>query len=393
MSDVEQQMEQIMQEEEEKESRRPAKRTNNESAIIDSVSAKRLKNSPQKRVSSGSTGSEKANPRKLDAVTGQLTSKNYYCVNNKAYYFFNLLVDNVSKTYYGDASHFQQLRVDATYTIEPVCDKSDNKIDNHIYISKVTECKNVEKIVVIKRFVEQNEFDCEETVSVVAKFKYGFKLLDSDLYKCVYVINYGDSYKSAASVQVECQANFRKWAACIKDETIMDEHMLLEYFSNVQDQMVNLYRVKCQQSNGNYKNFALQNMTQMSIAEKPVCKISEDDDNIISISRSNKRVIAGAIEKLTVERQSNERFTFNYVLEKETEPVRAYFYVKQQNDKKNDKLLQMETDLNQLNDLIVNNVVRVYIYVVAGLNTTGTTNYNVLGLTKQDLDDYKYSTL
>ncbi|WBB27227.1 LEF-3 [Mythimna sequax nucleopolyhedrovirus] len=384
MSDVEQQLEQIMQEVEE-ESCKPIKRSNSERASND-VPAKRLKGSPQKRVSSGSTGSEKASVKKLETVTGQLTCKNMYCVNNEAYYFFNFMVDNVPKTYYGNAGHFQQLRVDATYTIEPVCDK-------RISISKITECKNVEKIVVIKRFVEQNDFDCEETVSVVAKFKFGFKLLDSDLYKCVYVINYGDDYESATPVQIECQANFRKWAACIKNETITDEHMLLEYFTNVQDQMINLYRVKCQQSNGNYKNFALQNMTQLSIAEKPVCQISEDDDTITSISRSNKRVIAGVIEKLTVERQSNERFTFNYVLENETEPVRASFYVKQQNDKKNDKLLQLETDLNQLNDLIVNNVERVHIYVVAGLNMTGTPNYNVLGLTKQNVDDYKYSTL
>nr|QEE80000.1 lef-3 [Mamestra configurata nucleopolyhedrovirus A] len=385
MSDVEQQLEQIMQEEEE--SRKPVKRTNNERATIDNVPpTKRFKNSPQKRVSSGSTGSEKASTTIIPTVTGQLRSKNMYCVNNKAYYFFNFTVNNETKTYYGNAGHFQQLRIDATYTIEPVCDQD-------VYISKITESKNAEKIVVIKRSVEQNEFDCEETVSVVAKFKYGFKLLDSDLYKCVYVINYGDSYENSSSVQIECQANYRKWADCIKNETITDEHMLLEYFKNVQDQMMNLYRVKCQQSNGNYKNFALQNMTQMSIAEKPVCQISEDEDNIISISRSNKRVIAGVIEKLTVERQSNERFTFNYVLENETEPVRACFYVKQQNDKKNDKLLQLEANLNQLNDLIVNKVHRVYIYVVAGLSTTGTTNYNVLGLTKQNLKDDLYLSM
>jgi hypothetical protein len=382
MSTVEQQLEQIM---DEACTKQPTKRSIEDNDDV-AINAKRSKPSPQKRVSSGSTGSEKSGVRKLETVTGQLTCKNMFCVNNEAFYFFNFMVNNVSKTYYGNAGHFQQLRVDTTYTIEPVCDK-------RVYISKITECKNVEKAIVIKRFVEQNEFDCEETVSVVAKFKYGFKLLDSDLYKCVFVINYGDSYENAAPVQIESQANFRKWAACIKNETITDEHMLLEYFANAQDQMVNLYRVKCQQSNGNYKNFALQNMTYMTTADKPVCQISEDVDTINSISRSNKRVMMGVIEKLSVERQSNERFTINYVLENELEPVKASFYAKQINDKKNDKLLQLETDLNQLNDLITNNVDRVIIYVVAGVNMTGNTNYNVLGLTKQNLDNDRYTSL
>ncbi|ACI28805.1 agip104 [Agrotis ipsilon multiple nucleopolyhedrovirus] len=344
------------------------------------------RSSPQKRLSNVSTTSSDSTIKKIGkTVTGQLVTKNMYCVNNEAFYLFKFLIENVSKNYYGNAGHYQTLRIDATYEIELVYE------NKRLGIGKATECKDSEKIVVVKRFVEQSDFDSEDTVSVAVKFKYGFKVLDSDLYKVVFVVNYGDNYENCQHVQIECMANLKRWTACIKDETIFNEHNLLEYFYNAQNQMFNLCRVKCQQSNGNYKNFSIQNITHLSLAAvKPACLINEDPEKISSISRSNKRVVHGLVNKIKVEHQTPERYSIAYTLKNESEEwVRGSFYVRQQqqqNDKKSDKLeklVKLETDLNQLNDLIENDIVMVHIYVAADLSSK---NYNVLGLTKIELD-------
>ncbi|AIZ48651.1 lef-3 [Agrotis segetum nucleopolyhedrovirus B] len=338
--------------------------------------------SPQKRLSNVSTTSSDSTTKKIGkTVTGQLVTKNMYCVNNEAFYLFKFLIENVSKNYYGNAGHFQTLRIDATYEIELVYE------NKRLGIAKATECKDSEKVVVVKRFVEQGDFDSEDTVSVAVKFKYGFKVLDSDSYKAVFIVNYGDKYENCQHVQIECMANLKRWSACIKDETIFTEHNLLEFFHNAQNQMFNLCRVKCQQSNGNYKNFSIQNITHLSLAVvKPACLINEDPESVSSISRSNKRILHGVVSKINVERQSSERFSISYMLKNESEEwVRGSFYVRQ-NDKKNDKLEKLEkleTDLNQLNELIENDILTVYIYVAVDLSTK---NYNVLGLTKMELD-------
>ncbi|AIE47790.1 lef3 [Peridroma alphabaculovirus] len=339
--------------------------------------AKRAKGSPQKRVSSGSTSSESSSRKLGKTVSGQLVTKNMYCVNNEAFYLFKFLVDNVSKNYYGNASHFQNLQVDTTYDIDLAYE------NKRIVIAKATESKAVEKTLVVKRFVEQSDFDGEDTVSIVVKFSHGFKVLDADAYKAVFVVNFGDSYETCYQVQLECMANLSRWSACIKDDTITNEHELLEYFYNAQNKMFNFCRIKCQQSNGNYKNFSLQNITQLSLASKPVCVVSEESENISSISRSNKRVLQGTVAKINVERQSADRFSIAYTLvDGGDEWVRGSFFVKQ-NDKKSEKLDKLETDLNQLNDLIENDIVKVYIYVAVDLTSR---NYNVLGLTKVETE-------
>lgn len=351
------------------------------------VEKKRARNvgqqSPQKRVSGGSMTSNESMTKKIGkTLTGQLVTKNMYCVNNEPFYLFKFLIENVSKNYYGNASHFQSLRIDAIYDIELVYE------NKRLGIAKATECKDTEKVTIVKRFVEQSDFDGEDTVSVAVKLKYGFKVLDSDMYKAIFVVNYGESIDNYYQVQIECMANLKRWSGCIKDETIVDEHALLEYFYNAQNQMFNLCRVKCQQSNGNYKNFSIQNITQLSLAlVKPACLINEDPDNISSISRSNKRVVHGIVNKINVERQNAERFTIAYTLKNETEDwIRGSFYVRQQqNDKKNyklEKLEKLETDLNQLNELIENDILVVHIYVAVDLTSK---NYNVLGLTKFEL--------
>ncbi|AAZ38264.1 LEF-3 [Agrotis segetum nucleopolyhedrovirus A] len=352
--------------------------------------------SPQKRMSTGSVGSNESTTKKIGRiVTGQLVTKNMYSVNNEPFYLFKFLIENVSKNYYGNASHFQTLRIDTTYEVELVYE------NKRLNIAKITECKDREKIILMKRFVEQSDFDGEDTISVAVKLKYGFKVIESDAYKVVFIVNYGETYETCYQVQIECMANLKRWSACIKDASIVDENDLLEYFYKAQDKMFSLCRVKCQQSNGNYKNFSIQNITQMQAApQKPVCTINEDPNNISSISRSNKRVLEGLLKKITVERDSEYRFTVSYMLKDENtdgdleeESVRASIYIRQQqNEKKNkvDKLEKLETDLNQLNELIDEDIVNVYIYVTVDLISKA---YNVLGLTKYEIDSGTFEGL
>ncbi|AYN45040.1 lef-3 [Alphabaculovirus alterspexiguae] len=352
---------------------------------------KRTKHSPQKRVSMESNASNASSSSKKigKTVTGQLVTKNMYCINNEAYYLFKFLVDNVSKNYYGNAGHFQSLRDDATYELELVYE------NKRLAIAKATECKNVENMILIKKHLEQSDFDGEDTVSVTVKFKYGFKVIDSDAYKCVFVVNFGDAYENCRAVQIECMTSLAKWANCIRDEDIISESNLLEFFDSSQNQTFNLCRVKCQLSNGNYKNFSIQDITYVTRVDTPACDIAEDEDAIANISRLNKRILFGEIKKCNVTHPSPERFTVTYTLkdpEFKEEIIRASFFVKI-NDKKNDKfekLEKLETDLNQLQDLIESDIIKVYIYVSVDLSTK---NYNVLGMTKIEIDTDIYEGL
>ncbi|ACI47462.1 LEF-3 [Spodoptera litura nucleopolyhedrovirus II] len=335
--------------------------------------------SPTKRLSNGSTTSVESVSKKIPkSVTGQLVTKNMYCVNNEAFYLFKFLVDNVPKNYYGNNNMFQSLKCDHMYELELVYE------NKRLAIAKATQCKNTEKIIMVKRYVEPIDFDGEDTITVGAKLKFGFKLIDNDSYKAVFIINHGDDLDSSCPVQIECMGNLKRWAASIKDENIIDENSLLEYFNERRDTMFNLYRIKCQQSNGNYKNFSLQNITQISSMAEPEFEIDEDEDNVTNISRLNKRVVHGLVNKVNVERQSEDRFSISYQVVNDDEWIRGSFFIKNQqyNDKRNDKmerLEKLETDLNQLNDLIEGEILKVEIYVAVDI---GSKNCNVLGLTK-----------
>ncbi|CDG72705.1 Late expression factor 3 lef-3 [Spodoptera exigua multiple nucleopolyhedrovirus] len=365
-------------------------------------------NSPSKRMSSGSTASVDSMTKKISkTVTGQLVTKNMYCVNNEGFYLFKFLVDNVPKNYYGNNNLYQTLELDNIYEIELVYE------NKRLAIDRITLCKNMDKTIVVKRFVEPIDFDGEDTITVGAKLKYGFKLIDTDAYKVVFIINHGKDRDSYCPVQIECMANLKRWAACIKDENITNERSLLEYFNAVQNKMFNLYRVKCQQSNGNYKNFSIQNITQISMMNDPEFNIVEDENNLCNISRSNKRVVCGQIARVNVERQSDDRFSISYQLiderdekDERDEWIKGSFYVKNNNnDKRNnnnnngnssnsdkmdklekmkmDKLEKLEIDLNQLNDLIDDDIYKVLIYVAVDITTN---NCTVLGLTKIEID-------
>jgi Nucleopolyhedrovirus late expression factor 3 (LEF-3) len=374
----------------------PKKRPMQNNEVDCDYDAKRSKPSPQKRMSTGSTCSNASSSttsiKIANSVTGQLVTKNMYSVNNEAFYLFKFLVENVSKNYYGNASYFQQLNVNEVYMLELAYE------NKRINIAKATLCKNKDKQVVMKRYVQQSDFDGDDTVSIIVKFKLGFKLLDSNLYKTVFVARYGDTFDTSYPVQIECQAALKRWANVIKDESIATDSELLEYFSNAQNKMVNLWRIKCQQTNGNYKNFNMQEITQMACADDDDSAIIDDDDNITNLSRANKRIVDGAVFKINAERQSEDRFSITYVLNDNTkESLRGAYYVqkqqnesKQRTDKKNDRLELLQTNINQLNDLIENDIVKVQIYVLGDLMTN---NYNVLGLTKYDLKDDVYQSV
>ena len=347
--------------------------------------------SPKKRLSNESTNSVDSITKKISkTVTGQLVTKNMYCVNNEPFYLFKFLVDNVAKNYYGNSNMFKTLKIDFVYEIELVYE------NKRLAIANATLCKDIEKVVVVKQFVDPSDFDSEDTITVGAKLMCGFKLLDNDLFKAVFIVNYGETLDNSRLAQIECMANLKRWAASIKDETISDENSLLAYFHNRQDVMVTLYRIKCNQSNGNFKNFALQNITQISTSDDDFY-IQEDDESATSISRLNKRIYYNEITKVNVERQSEDRFSISYQMkETDDEWHRGSFFIKQNNngggnDKKNDakveKLEKLETDLNQLNDLIENDILRVYICVSVDMTSNNcNNNCNVLGFTKIEID-------
>nr|AGE61322.1 LEF-3 [Chrysodeixis chalcites nucleopolyhedrovirus] len=354
----------------------PLKRSNNKS---DAMS-----------ISTGSVGSS-AGPMRQNRVVGELVARNTLSINNESFYLFKVLIDNVSKEYYGDASQFYAMKLNKKYNLTITYEKK------RYYITDFKESSEPDKKVNVKRFVCQKDFDDSEIISVLAKFQFGFKLMENDLYKMIFVVSFTNDFSSRSEgklYQIECSATLQKISAAFK-QSFDNESDLLEFFVNNQNRMINLMRIKCHQSNNNYKSFIIMDITQIERA-KDAAMLKEDKNSILSVSRQNKRVIVGKITRVQAEQYGNDRLSisFNLFEQDNNDPLKGTFFCGNNNKGNNEdrlqKLVKIKMDLNQLNDMIAENITEVEFYIVAD---NVSRNYNIIGVTAYEHEQQQYYSI
>lgn len=351
-------------------------------------------NSNKKRMSASSVSSDASSTikRGFKVVKGELITKNTISINDEPFYLFKFLINNESKEYYGDASQYHNMKENLFYEVSLNCQ------NRMIYIGGYKICKNADKNVISKKFLQQANFDSGDNVSVIALFKYGFKMMNQDVYKLVFHVKIGESLSSSDLKEIECTSNFKKMAGVFGNKDVLNENELVLNFYHYMDTIVTLSRVKCNQNNSNYKSLTFTDMTLI----KECANFDENSmicrGNVPNVSRqSNKQILFGALQHLTAEHvsspttnQDNDRFQINYkIKDGDDESIPASFFAK--NSKNSHKSLQkLETDLNQLNDLIESGIMDVDIYVIVDIKKS---HYNVLGITKKEIDTNSYECL
>lgn len=338
---------------------------------------KKLKlSSPMKRQSSTEQSSPKKN---FKSIKGELVAKNTISINNENFYLLKFLVDNKSKEYYCNVSQFNDIKENMTYEVSLTYNKK-------IFVDSFKECKDNNNGCIIKKYLPLSDFDENETVSIYAQFKHGFKLLDGDIYKMVFYVWCGNTAEEADLKEIECMSTLKKIAEMIKEKSIKTENDLLEYFMQTENSIIILNRVKCQNTNNYYRSWSIQNITQMQVSND--CDLSFDSEGeIMSISRGRKRIEMHKIYKIAADQIGTfDRLAITFQSDMSTdEQLKATYYY---NKSKNNNIDAIIADLNQLTDLIENDIVQAYAYVTIDLDSI---KYNLLGITKNEIDSNTYS--
>ncbi|AOL56778.1 LEF-3 [Chrysodeixis includens nucleopolyhedrovirus] len=341
-------------------------------------------------ISSSSTSSN-TGPLRQNRVVGELVAKNTLSINNEAFYLFKVLIDNVSKEYYGDASQFYSMKLNKLYNLTITYEKK------RYYISDFKESSEPDKKVNVKQSVCQKDFDDNEIISTSAKFQFGFKLMENDLYKMVFVVAFSNDFLSEGKLyQIECSATLQKINTAFK-QNFQKESDVIEFFVNCQNKMMNLMRIKCNQSNNNYKSFIIMDITQIE-KTKNAKMLIEDNNTIVSCSRQNKRVIVSKITRIQTEQFGNDRLsiTFNMFKQLNSDPLKGtFFYGNNRNANSNEdnrlqKLAKIKMDLNQLNDMISDGMAEVDFYIVVDAVPR---NYNIIGVTVFEQSERQYFSI
>ncbi|ABY65791.1 late expression factor 3 [Orgyia leucostigma nucleopolyhedrovirus] len=332
--------------------------------------------------------------RNFKTFTGELLTKNMISINNETFYLFKFLTENLSKEYYGNAGQYQGMRVNNVYEI--TLDYRNKKI----CIGSYKECKNKDNAVRVQRQLCCNNFESGDTVSVYARLKCGFNLLDNDNYKIVlHLLIADDDATNVTPKEIECTANLKKFTTAITDCAICTSNDLLAYFNKNEDKILKLQRVKCNQTNAALKSLILLPITQIVVDTKATLSFEPFDD-AQNVSRVNKQIMKGQVATLEAEvvsTQNNERVVMSFNVKNndaEDKVIKATYFVNSYNNNgggggQNKSLQYMETNLNQLNELIENDLAHVYIYVTHDSKN----NYNVLGITKHEIDSDTYESL
>ncbi|AKC91762.1 lef3 [Lambdina fiscellaria nucleopolyhedrovirus] len=391
---------------------------------------------PHKRTSvtsnASSNGTSSSTTRKnFKTVVGELVAKNTMSINNESFYLFKFLINNNAKEYYGDVAQFHAMKLNCVYEMTL------NYQSRKICVGSFKECKHKERNVIVKRALSQFEFTGKDNVSVYANLWCGFKCMDVnsvDNYKMVFRIfcdnndkvknyhnnddNDNDEYDDDNGTrikEIECTSTLKKFSEAVQDSIIVDENDLLTYFNLNAGKTMILHRIKCNENNGGYKNFQIQPITKIEAAASETLKMNVDDNFVDNVSRKNKQILKARITFLNAEIINNSsfnRFLITYKVEDNDDSVvRASFFYDNNNNAarfgngnatttvtKNKRagedvvrnVKKMETDLNQLSELIDNGICDVHIYV--NVDHDGN-NYQVMGVTKRDIAMQTYEAI
>nr|ANS70967.1 late expression factor-3 [Lymantria dispar multiple nucleopolyhedrovirus] len=375
----------------------------NDSNSSSSSSFKKL----MKRMSSSGAGdNNKSDPEAgtykiLKSVTGELIAKNKININNESFFLFKFMVNDESKNFYGDSNCFYKMSLNNVYDVQLIYKNRKVYIkDCNINSSAENNC-----LPKPKRFLTSKNFDDNENVSVLAYSVCGFKMMNGDSFKMIFQVNLNrnDDFApddSCHNVQIECTASFSKLCNTIKSsKPIATESDLLTWFHRCQNKIVALHRIKCQKTNNNYRSLSIHNLTQIELLENEPTDEFNSPASAVNVSRSNKMVACSSVSAINVTHaplSKCDRYLIKYKLpESGDEWINASFFNdnvfggkdngRGGNDGKDtsQKSNKLETDLNQLNLMLDNDLASVYIYVLYDLEKK---TYNVLGITKQEKD-------
>ncbi|QYC92674.1 Late expression factor 3 [Trabala vishnou gigantina nucleopolyhedrovirus] len=391
-------------------SKRSKRDNNNTTAVADDLDARPLKRLSRASLCSNGSGTEGGvNKIGFKTVTGELIAKNFVSINNNPFYLFKILINNEVKEYYGNANHYHDMKIHSIYNVQL------NYQNKKIYLGTHKECKNVKNDILVSRYITETNFDDGDTVSVYAKLKYGFKMIDSDVFKMVFHLYVGESMECVK--EIECSGSHKKICDSIKDVVVNDENDLLAYFDTYKNKTMRLLRIRCSKNNTNYKSLILHPISEIKYCHDDNFNIKFDDngddndddcdDNMMiqNVSRANRQILSGVVSKLNAEYASNDRFVINYKVKNSDVEIKASFFLKSNyssvstnnengasgiNKKQQKNYNALETDLNQLNEMIENDLIKVYIYV---LYEQTKNMYNVLGITKYDCDNNQYESI
>ncbi|UJZ89030.1 lef-3 [Erannis ankeraria nucleopolyhedrovirus] len=382
----------------ENETGKPINKRKNEDEQCEEM-IKRVKlQSPMKKSRTMSVSSSGSNSsavrRNISTVKGLLIGKNTMSINNEPFYLFKFLVNNANKNYYGDAGQYHSMKEDQFY--EVVLDYVNKKI----CIGSFAKCANYESAIEVKKWLNPENFEANDNISVYAKFKFGFKLIDNNTYKMIFNVLLGNSLDSSDVKEIECTTNFEKLIEVFKNSIVSNENNLLTFLNDNMDKVMKLHRIKCNKTNGtnDYKSFSIQSMTEITVVEDVEIDF-ENTYNIQNISRKNKKVLRFDISQLDAELiagPTTDRFSIMFKIEGSDSMTKATYFNNSYGNNNNDvaktanKFQRLEAELNQLNDLMENDIMKVIIYVTSD---TETNNLALLGITKLEIDSETYESI
>ncbi|BAC67307.1 late expression factor 3 [Adoxophyes honmai nucleopolyhedrovirus] len=336
---------------------------------------RRMSNMSVSSVSSSASSSLGSNVKSL---TGELINKNFTCINNQTYYLFKFFVDGNNKEYYGYACTYDEMKENVTYNIKVSYSK------RTWFIDSFKEVKS-SAVVAPKNELRASDFNSNDIVSVIAKLYCGFKMLNSEnMIKLIFLINYQINSKETVVAQVECSVNATTLMNVLQRSKISNCNKLLKFLHKNKDKEFVLNRIKCQVMN-DFKSFSIQNITKIELVEEASCVV-ESVQPKINISRKQKLIMFGRLTNINCQLMSSEkgqRLAIDYnVTDSECSTIKGMFY---NNDDK--ETIKLQTDINQMNDSIQDNLIKGFIYVACD---TESDKINVMGVTRYFIDEKLY---
>ncbi|AHH82645.1 LEF-3 [Buzura suppressaria nucleopolyhedrovirus] len=340
--------------------------------------------------------------KNFKCVTGELISRYTVSLNKTSNFLFKFLIDNTDKQYYGTSDQFFKMKLNATYEINLTFE------NKKIWIESYKECKPKQLEDNVKKCLLHSDLDSNDTISVYAKMKHGFKTIDN-FYKIVYHVLIGNQVEESTLYEIECTGTLLKIAKALKkDHLLTTDNALLAYFFENCDRMYRLHRIKINLSNNVYRSFAIQNETYLELINdedtdnatdnnRDTFVIDNDDNNVINLTRKNKRILSAEVSKIHADYMDYDKpkLSLSYTVINSDMNICATLFENNRNysessNNKNNKLERLEIEINQMNDLIENDIYKIYIYVLYDVEKSV---YNILGFTKYEIDSEQYESL
>jgi hypothetical protein len=345
-----------------------------------------------------STLSATSNDTSYKSVVGELICSNMVSLDNTHYYLFKFLIDNNEKLYYGNTSQFYNMKNNFMYEIFI------ERQGRRLFINDYNEIEKKSKASV-KTVLTQSNFDENDSVSVQAKFNFGFKMICGNAYKMTFTIYYGVDEHNKQAVQIEATGDISKFKN-LTNKMVNDESDLLHAFKEMEDKIINIYRIKCEQSHDKRKYFNIQNITQLEVVEENAAQITIDArDVLFDISRMNNKLIVG--EKVRTFHAkyapSNNYEKYNIKCTNfNNETLVGCFFLPDNNgpNKKKDNMMEKCTiEFNQLEECLNDNIIEMYMYILVDVDTNVDDSsefqksFNMLGISVLDVDSLKYESV